>query len=506
MVCPRCGATTETGPDCPGCGVVLAKARAPRTKQALPTPASQARTGEEASAAGVWLRVLGLALAVVAGIYWVQRERAASAPTRHQPAAALATPDVGTPTTQVPSEEPPAVSVAVPVPDTSAARSAAIDPDDAAALSHLVQALQVRAPLSAEDLRSAERLYAQYPNAGRDLLKAVLLALAAQERAARRYGPATELVDRAIALAPDEVAPRRARLALDSDRADWAATEASARALLRLAAADGEATRALAYALLRQDRTGEAIELLSSYLEGRQDSQAAALLAQLQRDSAPEARLSNQALSHFHVRYDGAAHEDVGREVLRVCERHYATLARTFDHEPAEAIPVVLMSAQSYYESTGAPAWSGGRYTDFDGRVRIPIGGLTTSLPGQLDATVLHELTHAFVADASRGRAPRELHEGLAQLMEGHRLSELGDAGLRGLADGRIGGPQGFYLFALGWTEDLVAQRGQGGINDLLAAMARSGDVDQAFREVYGRDLVASKNEWLAKLRQQHGS
>ncbi|HVO13223.1 MAG TPA: tetratricopeptide repeat protein [Vicinamibacteria bacterium] len=499
MVCPRCGATTETGPDCPRCGVVLAKARAPRSK-----PAPPARAAEEASAAGVWLPVLGLAVVVAAGVYWVHRERGAPTPPRRT--AESRAPDPRTPPTPFPSEEPPAVSVTVPLPDGSAARAAAIDPGDAAELTRLLQKLQARAPVSASDLRSAERLYAEYPNGVRDLLKAVLLALADQERMARRYGPASDLVGRAIALAPGDAVPRRMRLALDSALADWTAAEASARELLRLAPGDGEATRALAYALLRQDRTREAIEVLSSYLEGREDPEARTLLAQLQHDSAPEAQLTNQTLSHFHVRYDGAAHEDVGREVLRVCERHYATLARTFDHEPAEPIPVVLMSAQSYYESTGAPAWSGGRYTDFDGRVRIPIGGLTTSLPGQLDATVLHELTHAFVADCSRGTAPRELHEGLAQLMEGHHLSEVGEAGMRALADGRLGGPQGFYLFALGWTEDLVAQRGQGGINDLLAAMARSGDVDQGFKEVYGHDLETSKKDWLARLRQQHGS
>ncbi len=506
MVCPRCGATTETGPECPRCGVVLAKARAPR-----PTPAPAATAPpvsaapEPPSRSGVWLPLLGLAVVVAAGVYWVGRERAASAPSA-RPAALLQTPDPRAPSPPFPTEEPPAVSLTVPVPDVPAGGAAAIDPNDAAELTRLLQALQRRARVSASDLSSAERLYAQYPNAARDLLKAVLLTLAAQERTARRYGPAAELVDRAVALAPQDVTARRARLALASDRGDWAAEEAAARELLTLAPADGGATRALAYALLRQDRSREAIELLTSYLDGHEDAEARNLLAQLQHDSAPEARLTNQALSHFHVRYDGAAHEDVGREVLRVCERHYATLARTFDHEPAEPIPVVLLSAQSYYESTGAPVWSGGRYTDFDGRVRIPIGGLTTSLPGQLDATILHELTHAFVAECSRSTAPRELHEGLAQLMEGHHLSEVGEAGMRALADGRLGGPQGFYLFALGWTEDPLAQRGQGGINDLLAAMARSGDVDQAFRDVYGRDLASSKNEWLGRLRRQHGS
>ncbi len=172
----------------------------------------------------------------------------------------------------------------------------------------------------------------------------------------------------------------------------------------------------LAYALVRQDRTREAIETLTRHLDGRQDPAAAALLARIQQDQAGEAGLGERTLSHFHVRYDGAAHEDVGREVLRVLERHYATLTQTFSHQPAEPIPVILLSEQSYYDSTGAPAWAGGHFDSFDGRVRIPIGGLTTSLDPVLDETVLHELTHAFVTDRSAGLAPREIQEGLAQL------------------------------------------------------------------------------------------
>jgi len=52
------------------------------------------------------------------------------------------------------------------------------------------------------------------------------------------------------------------------------------------------------------------------------------------------------------------AHEAVGREILRVLDRHYATLVRTFGHQPAAPIPVILLSSQSYYDATGAPFWS----------------------------------------------------------------------------------------------------------------------------------------------------
>ena len=139
--------------------------------------------------------------------------------------------------------------------------------------------------------------------------------------------------------------------------------------------------------------------------------------------------------------------------------------------------------------------------------MRLPIGGLTTSLTAELDDTLLHELTHAFVADLSRGVAPRELHEGLAQFMEGKRFqARLGDEGMRALADGRLRGVSAFYLSALGLVEDLVGQHGQGGINELLRAMAETGSSDEAFRRVYGKSLEDLQRDWATRLRQRYGS
>jgi hypothetical protein len=89
--------------------------------------------------------------------------------------------------------------------------------------------------------------------------------------------------------------------------------------------------------------------------------------------------------------------------------------------------------------------------------------------------------------------------------MEGKRLASLPEETLRVLASGRAGGVGGFYLMSLAFAEDLLAQRGQGGINDVLAAMRRTGDVDAAFREVYGRDYQARGAQALDHLRARYG-
>lgn len=297
----------------------------------------------------------------------------------------------------------------------------------------------------------------------------------------------------------------RALLARALESGDWAAAERAAREALALAPSDSDAVRGLAYAQVRQDRSREAIEALATFLDAYPDPKTLALLERIRRDHGSEAGLDEARVAHFHVRYDGEEHLDVGREVVRVLDRHHATLARAFDHQPAAPIPVVLLSRESYADATGAPAWSGGQFDSFDGRVRVPIGGLTAEAVAELDETLLHELTHAFVADISRGAAPREIHEGLAQLMEGKRSERvLGDEGLRALADGRLQGVTGFYLSSLSFVEYLFAQRGQGGVNDLLRGLAAgSGD---PFRAVYGKSLEALQLEWRQDLRRRHGS
>jgi hypothetical protein len=124
-----------------------------------------------------------------------------------------------------------------------------------------------------------------------------------------------------------------------------------------------------------------------------------------------------------------------------------------------------------------------------------------------MDGTLIHELTHAFVADRSRGVAPRDIHEGLAQYMEGHRLeSMLKKEQLTLLANGRIGGVPGFYLSALGFVEHLMALRGQGGMNDLVKAMGDTGNVDAAFQQVHGSDYRTVQRAWSERFQRQHGS
>ena len=221
------------------------------------------------------------------------------------------------------------------------------------------------------------------------------------------------------------------------------------------------------------------------------------MLALIERALASERGLNEARLWHFNVRYEGAPAPEIGRALTERLESHYSMLAGLLEYEPAQTIPVILFTKERYHSVTGAPHWSGGAYNAMDGRIRVPAGGLTAATLGEIDGTLLHELVHVFVAERTGGAAPRFLHEALAQYLEGDRVAARLDLDALGaLAEGRLDGVGGFYAEALSFAEYLVQQAGQRGVNDVLAAMGETGDIEASFRAVYGRDYTATRAAW----------
>jgi tetratricopeptide (TPR) repeat protein len=476
----------------------------PTTTRPIQRPAAPRPTGR----AGAVVLATALVALAASGLYvWLRPARPAPRADAPAPPAAEA-PDAG----ELPPPPPPTPSSAAigPAPaEPIAIRPEAVSPEDRAQAESLIRRLSASLEFTSRDVQAAEALFARHPQeaAVRQLLEQVLVAAATREMRGQRLPAALAMLRRATEVQPTSL---NAWVGLSTalvEQGDWAGSEAAARQALAIAPRNFEALQALGYALLRQDRNREAEETLRAALAVRNDPGAQALLARVRKGLDDERGMAEQKLSHFHVRYDGDAHEGVGREILASLERHFATLAVTLDHQPRTTIPVILFTREGYYDASGAPAWSGGVFDGLDGRIRVPVGGLDERLTPDMDSTLLHELTHAFVSDRTRGLAPRDVHEGLAQYMEGKRVgSLLTQEQLTALADGRIGGVGGFYLEALAYVEYLVSLRGMGGINDLLRAMGETGSVDQAFTQVHGQTHQNSRRAWAQRLRMTEGS
>ncbi|HVR72517.1 MAG TPA: hypothetical protein VMT87_16905 [Vicinamibacteria bacterium] len=510
--CPRCGQALSGESACPRCGVVFAKLRPREPAEAARETASAPAFAPEAPprAAIPWGLVVGFGALLLAGVVGLPRLRS-GAPLPDAPAAPLEEPGEPAGFASVANEErpprfepPPMAFEAIAVPDARGAADA-----DEQAFTGLARRVHARAIKGASDVQAAEDLLSRHAGEQpvRSLAAAVLTLAADQERGRRRFVQATAYLDRATVVDAGNVQAWVSLMTVSIEASDWTRAEAAARGALGLEPRLAEAWQGLGFALMRQDRNQEAAEALRTSAEIRPDSGTQALLENLRTGMAYERGMTQQQLAHFNVRYDGAAHEAVGREILRALERHYATLAGSLDHQPQTTIPVILFSRESYHVASGVPAWAGGSYHPLDGRIRIPIGGLDAGLTADMDGTLIHELTHAFLHDRTRGTVPREINEGLAQYMAGDRVASKLDAEqMRWLADGRFGGVYGFYMGALSLVEYLVAHRGMGGMNDLLRTMGETGSVDEAFKQVHGQTYPATQRAWRQRLRQQHGS
>ncbi|MGH9462734.1 MAG: peptidase MA family metallohydrolase [Vicinamibacteria bacterium] len=252
----------------------------------------------------------------------------------------------------------------------------------------------------------------------------------------------------------------------------------------------------------------KAIEAWEQSLALKEDGTVRAALERARREADVEGEYDKERLAHFIVKYEGETMEQTGRLVLGSLEKSHGFLKSRLDFEPKEPIVVILYARRDYNE-LGGPDWSAGL---FDGKVRVPARGLV-SLDQNIESTLRHELTHAFLyAQAGQG-APRWLQEGMAEYCEGTDASQFGEmlaerieqdenfayclVGSR--CDVRL-----FYPAATSVVDYLIQNRGMGGIKDLLTLLGQGHDIDSALDNVMGRDELGLMNDWQHFMRRRY--
>jgi tetratricopeptide (TPR) repeat protein len=384
-------------------------------------------------------------------------------------------------------------------------------PEDRALTNYLAEKANHHQALTPQDVEATEKLYGEHPNDNyRKFLERILLVAASGQAAQHHNAEAITYLHKALALDPDSPLIRQLLVELERLTLDWTSMEATSRDALLREPRNPYFLRALGLALFRQDRNVEAAEALKASLELQEEPYARSVLDRIRRGASDEKGMTEQRLAHFDVRYDGEAHDELGREIVTNLEHDYATLATSLDYELQTKVPVIILTRERYYETN--QSWSGGGFDTLDGRIRIPVLGLGPSLTPFMKSTLLHELTHAFVNERTRGIANSDLQEGFAQYMEGKRLPPtLTPAQANALVTAVMTREMGpivvgdYYAGALSYVEYLVANRGQGGINELLKVMGETGNMDEAFRQVYGKDAQEMRKAWGTRLEQQSG-
>ena len=279
-----------------------------------------------------------------------------------------------------------------------------------------------------------------------------------------------------------------------------AALEAAAKA-----ETDPEVHVLLAHLYDRRDDTGRALEHLRGVLiRDPGHEPARTLLAKLEREARAEAGLQREVTPHFVVKWRAGDDAESRRALLALLGAARERVVARLGAAPRERVTVVLYDAVQFREVAGVHAWVTGL---FDGKIRLPAGG-PAMRRRELERILVHEYAHAAIHDLTRGRAPRWLHEGLAQALEGAPADPLlrvpGRPTLAGLeallADGDPVRARTAYDVALWVVHDLLDRGGAPALREMMTRLGRGEPIETAMPAVYGLRLAELEEQWRRVL------
>jgi tetratricopeptide (TPR) repeat protein len=299
-----------------------------------------------------------------------------------------------------------------------------------------------------------------------------------------------------------EALPERehwAGLALAHARAgDNARGQTVVEQALRAFPDDPELLYILAELQERQGRSQEAVQTLKRLL-ARESGHARGrtLLARLEREQGFESGFWSQESTHFLIRYEGGGGIDVGRSVADTLERAYESLGRDLGVYPKARVQVGVYVTKTFAEIGGIPAEFAEHVLGFYDYQKLRLR-LSASQAGSIGLERLsrHEYAHLLIHQASKGRAPRWLHEGLAQVVEPRSAPRFieSDVALDRLHFTLEGLERLFRSNAVGVAyqlshvvvEYLVDRGGMGGIRTFLERLGQGQPVPQGLKEGVG--------------------
>ena len=268
---------------------------------------------------------------------------------------------------------------------------------------------------------------------------------------------------------------------------------------------DPEVRLLLAHLHDRRDDPAPAISNLRVVLE-REPTHAAArrLLEKVEREQRAEAGFQRDVTPRFVVKYAGTHDPDASRAIIAHLDAAAERVGRMLAYSPRERTTVVLYEHHEFRGVTRAHSWASGL---FDGKIRLLIGA-SRPPAREVERLVVHEYAHAAIHDLSRGRAPRWLHEGLAQILEGATADPMlqipGGLTLAGV-EALAGEPDPLrartgYDISLWLVSDLLDRGGIESLQELLRRLGAGESIAEAIPRVYGLRLAELESQWRRTL------
>jgi tetratricopeptide (TPR) repeat protein len=268
--------------------------------------------------------------------------------------------------------------------------------------------------------------------------------------------------------------------------------------------ADAEVHVLLAHLYDRRDDARHALEHLRAVLATAPEHAAARrLLDKIEREAQAEAGFHREVTPHFVVKWRGADPE-TRRALMTGLGAARDQVITQLGAAPQEQVTVVLYDATQFQAVARVHPWVTGL---FDGKIRLPAGG-TLPPRRELERLLVHEYAHATIHDLARGRAPRWLHEGLAQALEGATPDPMlrvpGRPSLAGLeellGDADPARARTGYDIALWVVQDLLDRGGMTAMRRLMLRLGGGESIAAAVPAVYGLPLAELEHQWRRVL------
>jgi tetratricopeptide (TPR) repeat protein len=259
---------------------------------------------------------------------------------------------------------------------------------------------------------------------------------------------------------------------------------------------------------------------LAAGLVGRYpDVQSAvrSLSSKLKAATKAEQPLLNRQSSHFQVKFEGGEDYEIWSRVLEILEEAYQEIGRELGHYPSKPITVVLLTKESFHNSTGGPAWSDGLFDPLLGRIKIPTAGALTD-QAWLTRVLRHEFVHALLHDKVGGRIgaiPTWLNEGLAMQFAGDPLPDIPEL-IRGEVEliplTYLEGPWGAlpqklalvaYLEGNSATVYLIDRFRMEKVRELIGALAKGQSIAAAMQDRLFFPYEEFQRRWIDNLNEK---
>jgi hypothetical protein len=182
----------------------------------------------------------------------------------------------------------------------------------------------------------------------------------------------------------------------------------------------------MALTCYKLDDMENSLRYAEAALEIKGDPHLQALHGKLQREVKAMDGYGSAKRVNFTIVFSKFEHGEARNAVIEILEEAYREIGQQLDTFPSTPVSVILYNEKNFSDVTRAPRWAGGAYNPLDGKIRLPIKGMSVNEPG-LKRILYHEYTHALIHSITP-QCPRWLHEGLAEYFS-RDYSQVGTIG-----------------------------------------------------------------------------